>query len=261
MGIKQEAAVEEMFDQLSRHYLSSRQVPEISHEREVILRSISRALKYKRILDLGCGPGAFFDSLLDIGQEIHGIDISEKMIKVAQERLRDNPAKNRFHLKTGNAEKLDYPDAFFDAILAIGVLRYMSCWEGALSEIYRSLERGGVFACTFFYRFSPQWFSTVLFYRPLLPIISLLKGRSIKSMLLRIKSEPLPFSYRRFLKTLSALGFRDIEIRHSGFTYFPVDKLFPTLSSRLALRLGSMFHDSQIFGWLGSVCIVKALKS
>jgi ubiquinone/menaquinone biosynthesis C-methylase UbiE len=260
MRTKQEAAVEEMFDQLSENYLSGRQIPEIAHEREVILRSISGAHRYKRILDIGCGPGTFFEGLSNIGQEIYGIDISEKMIKVAQERLRDNPEKNRVHFKIGNAEKLDYPDSYFSAILAVGVLRYMSSWECALSEAYRSLERGGVFVCTFFYRFSPQWLSTVLFYRPLLPIISLLKGRSIKSLLLHIESEPLPFSYRRCLRTLSTLGFRNIETSHSGFTYFPVDKLFPTLSSRLAVRLGSMFRDSQILGWLGSVCIVKATK-
>jgi predicted TPR repeat methyltransferase len=53
----------------------------------VILDILGTASHYERILDIGCGPGTFFDGLLSIGQEIHGIDISEKMIKVAHERF------------------------------------------------------------------------------------------------------------------------------------------------------------------------------
>jgi ubiquinone/menaquinone biosynthesis C-methylase UbiE len=192
------------------------------------------------------------------GDDFQRIDV--KMIKITNERFQEHPAKNSFHIKGGNAAKLEYPDAFFDIILAIRVLLYTSCWESVLTEIHRSLKPTGVFVCTFFYRFSPQWFSTVLFYRPLLPIINLIKGRSIKSLLLRFKGEPLPFSYRKFVRALSNLGFRDIQVRHSEFTYFPFNRLFPTISSRLALKPESLLHDSRVFAWLCSVCMVKAMK-
>ncbi len=261
MWEKREAAVEKVFNLLSQDYFLSMQRPEISHEREVILDMLGTASQYEKILDIGCGPGTLFDALLGIGQEIHGLDISEKMIEVAGERFQNHPAKNRLHIAVGDATNLGNPDAFFDAILAVGVLRYMTRWETALAEIYRSLKRGGVFVCTFFYRFSPQWFSMVLLEKPLLPIISFIKGRSIKSLPTRLKAEPLPFSYRRFVQILSILGFRDLQIRHSGFTFFPFDRLFPLISSRLALKLESSLHDSSIFGWLGSICIVKAMKS
>lgn len=70
MGKQREVAVEEMFNQLSQDYLAGRQSPEISKEREVILNMLGAAPSNARILDIGCGPGTFFEGLLEKGRDI-----------------------------------------------------------------------------------------------------------------------------------------------------------------------------------------------
>ena len=150
----QESAVKKRFNHIADNYALKRDAPEIIRERERILNLIAGVTRYQRILDIGCGPGIFFDRLLDIGDEIHGIDISERMIELASERFEKHPERDRIHLKVGDASlKLDFPDAFFDLVLAIGVLRYMSSWESTLSEIRRISKPAGTLSATFFSAF------------------------------------------------------------------------------------------------------------
>ena len=131
--------------------------------------------------------------------------------------------------------------------------------KGDLSEVKRVLKPGGVVVLTFYYRFSLHWFSQIFLYRPLLPLILLLKRKPLRDCLLHYKAEPLPFSYRKFKKVFIEIGFKDLEVQHSGFTIFPINRLFPRLST-YSLKLESAFFNSNILGWLGSICIVKGIK-
>ncbi len=51
-----------------------------------------------------------------------------------------------------------------------------------------------------------------------------------------------------------------MEVQHSGFDVFPFNRLFPTTSRRLYLKLEASLFDSHKLGWLGSICIVKGVK-
>ncbi len=213
MRFEQKSVVKEWFNHIANGYASKRDIPEIIRERIRILSLIADFSRYeKRILDIGCGDGAFLDALLNIGGEIHAIDVSERMIELVHERFQGHPEGYRLHLDVGDFLTVEYPVDFFDLVLAIGVLRYMSSWEMALAKIRRILKPGGILVATFYYRFSPWWFSMCLLYRPILPIISLLRRRSFKSCLLRYDAEPLPFSYSKFMKLDSGKFSRNLEI-------------------------------------------------
>src|SRR5215471_191183 len=41
----------------------------------------------KRVLDAGCGPGAYTERLVDMGAEVIGIDSSPRMVDIANRRL------------------------------------------------------------------------------------------------------------------------------------------------------------------------------
>ena len=60
-----------------------------------------------RLLDVGIGPGRLLQELNDKipGMELHGLDISAAMLKIAAERLGE-----KAQLKLGNISKTDYPD-------------------------------------------------------------------------------------------------------------------------------------------------------
>ena len=253
-------AVEEVFDIDSRKYLSKHVTPENNREKQRILNLVSKKSKYHNVLDIGCGPGTISEDLLQISDHVWSIDISGDMINIANERFKETQFQDRVHFGVGNAEDLRFSDEYFDAIVCIGVLRYLNSWEKGLKEIYRVLKPNGVIVTTFYYRFSPHWLSMCFFYRPFLPLISLVRRRPLRDCLLKYKAEPLPFSYRKFKKLFSKSGFGRIQIQHSGFDIFPLNRLFPTLSTNIYLKAESLFFDSNKLGWLGSICIVKGVK-
>ena len=48
-------------------------------------------------LEIGCGPGRLMRPLSRHFAEIHGVDVSDEMIRLAQERLRDTPNAHAHH--------------------------------------------------------------------------------------------------------------------------------------------------------------------
>ena len=258
--LDRKTAVSEQFDRISKEYFSERLSPENIRERQRIFSLINCNVKYQHALDIGCGPGTIAEDMLKISEKVYGIDISEDMVKTAVEKFSHYRHKDRVFFEVGDAESLKFPDQYFDVVFCIGVLRYTSSWERAMQEIYRVLKPDGVVVVTFFYRFSPHWFSMSFLYRPLLPVIALAQKISLKACIAKYKAEPLPFSYRKFKKVFYTCGFREMELQHSGFTVFPVNRLFPKLSTNLYLKMESAFFKSSILGWLGSICIVKGTK-
>lgn len=257
---QRKSSVEEQFDRISGRYLSERSSPENIREKQRIFELVRREARFASVLDIGCGPGTITEDLLTISDHVWGIDISKDMIKTAVARFKDTQWRNRVEFSVGDAENLQFPNEYFDAVFSVGVLRYLRSWETGLREMYRVMKPDGVAVMTFFYRFSPHWFSSCFLRRPLLPLISLFMKRSLKGAFTLLKAEPLPFSYNKFRKVFAQTGFRDPEIRHSGFTVFPFDRLFPRLSTCVYLRAESAFFDSHKLGWLGSICIVKGVK-
>lgn len=260
MTEKRKSAVEEQFERDSGQYLSKHLIPEKIREKNRILDLVSETTKYQRVLDIGCGPGTISEDLLGISEKVWGIDISENMIKIARKRFNEIKPNSKIHFAVGDAEKLDFPENFFDVVFCLGVLRYLDSWEKGLQEIYRVLKPKGIVVFTFYYRFSPHWVSMYFFYRPLLPIISILKRRSLRDLIIKYKAEPLPFSYKKFRKVFANIGFTHLKTQHSGFDVFPLNRLFPKLSRTIYLKAESAFHDTDTLGWLGSICILKGQK-
>jgi ubiquinone/menaquinone biosynthesis C-methylase UbiE len=254
------SAVEAQFDKDSHQYLSKHLTPEKIREKDRILDLAKNKVKYQKVLDIGCGPGMISTDLLEISEQVWGIDISEDMINIARERFNATEFHSKIHFQVGDAEKLQFPDQYFDVVVCLGVFRYLDSREKGLQEIYRVLKPKGTVIITFYYKYSPHWCSMFFLYRPLLPLISLIKGRSLEDLKKKYKAEPLPFSYKRFRRLLTNSGFTHEKTLHSGFDIFPINRLFPALSRSIYLKAESGLHDSNKLGWLGSICIVKGLK-
>src|SRR5437660_5504587 len=58
-----------------------------------VLRLLTATLKrlrhHDKALEIGCGPGRLMRPLSRYFTEIHGVDVSDQMIRLAHERLRD----------------------------------------------------------------------------------------------------------------------------------------------------------------------------
>lgn len=95
----------------------------------------------KRLLDIGCGPGAIFS----IGYykkfrdtQVYGIDNLKKNIRRVKRRF---PAGI---FRYSPAEKLPFPDNYFDYILARHVLEHVDDVDKTLGEIKRVTKKGAI---------------------------------------------------------------------------------------------------------------------
>jgi len=97
-------------------------------------------LKGKKVLDLGCGNGKWAEHFLDFEPEsVTGIDISEEMIKRANERKRDNKLK----FMRGDLLNIPLGEDSMDVIFSRFSLCYVKDIEKAIHEIKRVLTFGG----------------------------------------------------------------------------------------------------------------------
>jgi phosphatidylethanolamine/phosphatidyl-N-methylethanolamine N-methyltransferase len=95
-----------------------------------------------RILDVGVGTGL---SLSDYSPSIKicGVDISEPMLRKAQQRVRGQKLGNVETLAVMDARNLAFKDASFDAVVAQYVITAVPDPEGALDDFVRVLKPGG----------------------------------------------------------------------------------------------------------------------
>jgi arsenite methyltransferase len=104
------------------------------------------------VLDVCCGTGsASLPAALAAGKTGHvtGIDIAEKMLDVAGSRSRLAGLTN-LEYRLGNAEKLDFPDGSFDAVICASSLHFFQDTPAVLGEWKRVLKPGGTIAFSSF---------------------------------------------------------------------------------------------------------------
>src|SRR5258707_3895969 len=95
-----------------------------------------------RILDVGVGTGL---SLSDYSPSTRlcGVDISEPMLRRAQQRVRALGLTNVETLAVMDAKNLAFPDSFFDAVVAQYVITAVPDPERTLDDFIRVLKPGG----------------------------------------------------------------------------------------------------------------------
>lgn len=135
-------SVRAYFDALSDEYAGTReQQRSFRAQRAVVLRMLEGT--QGRILDVGCGPALLAPGLLERGFEVWALDLSPEMIARGAARLAAHPQRHRVHLLVGDAERLAFPAAFFDAVVSMGTLEYLASYAPALAQMGRVLRPGG----------------------------------------------------------------------------------------------------------------------
>jgi Methylase involved in ubiquinone/menaquinone biosynthesis len=101
--------------------------------------TIMNPLEYESVLDVGCGTGALLDEVLNRKKvSIAGIDLSEKMLNIARQRL-----GQAADLKNGDSENLPWADNSFDMVLCTDSFHHYPNPGTVLCEIKRVLKPGG----------------------------------------------------------------------------------------------------------------------
>jgi demethylmenaquinone methyltransferase / 2-methoxy-6-polyprenyl-1,4-benzoquinol methylase len=96
-----------------------------------------------RALDVCCGTGDLAFALAQAGAEVTGLDFSEPMLAVANDRKTSAQSETgNPEFMTGDAQKLPFPDATFDVVTVGYGLRNLASWEAGLCEMVRVAKPG-----------------------------------------------------------------------------------------------------------------------
>lgn len=99
-----------------------------------------------RALEIGCGPGRLMKPLSRHFGEIHGVDVSDEMIRLARQRLAHIP---HAHVHATNGASLaQFADSSFDFVYSYAVFQHIPSRDVVLEymrEVRRVLKPGGFF--------------------------------------------------------------------------------------------------------------------
>jgi ubiquinone/menaquinone biosynthesis C-methylase UbiE len=110
-----------------------------------VAEEIVSRLKAGVILDLGTGPGYLPIEIVKKSSSISvdGIDLTWKLINMAQENATRAGVADRLHFEVGNAAKLRFEDSSYDMVVSTGMLHMLKDPVRVLRECYRVLKPGG----------------------------------------------------------------------------------------------------------------------
>jgi ubiquinone/menaquinone biosynthesis C-methylase UbiE len=170
------------------------------------------------LLDIGMGTGTFAIKCAKKGVKVIGIDISEKMLNVAQKNIESEGLKDWINVKHIPVVDLDecFSDNYFDKITAL--LSFSEFYEKeqdyALKHIHRILKDGGDFILVD--EFKPK--------------------KALKRIIYFIIRVPLAFI--TFLKSrLTTKPLKDFEERVKKFKFKIIDKQYYLLDTLVLFRL------------------------
>lgn len=101
---------------------------------------IAENLRGKRVLVPGCGFGEDAIRIAHLGAEVHASDLSPDLLEIARRRAERMGKSIQFEVMP--AERLAYPDDFFDAVFFNDILHHVDI-PPAVAETRRVLKPGG----------------------------------------------------------------------------------------------------------------------
>jgi len=134
---------EKFWDKQAENYAKDQQNIQLTDNKDFV-----STLKYLNIndtvLDYGCGAGIVSNAIADKVKEIQAIDISSKMIEVAERKAGE---LNIGNIKYTQATIFDerYQKESFNVILAFRILHMLEDIQAVMRRINELLKPGGVF--------------------------------------------------------------------------------------------------------------------
>jgi len=110
----------------------------------------------RRVLDLGCGTGAHAECLARLGYSVHGIDLSQAMVRSALERRARLPDEvaGRLSFEQGDVRDIRLRDKYDAVVSLFHVMSYQTSnpdLDAAFATAASHLRAGGVFLFDFWY--------------------------------------------------------------------------------------------------------------
>lgn len=109
------------------------------------LLELGGPMRRGRALEIGCGRGVGTELILELfgADSVDAFDLDPDMVARARRRLARHG--DRVRLWVGDAERIEAPDASYEAVFDFGIIHHVPAWRTALAEVFRVLRPGGRF--------------------------------------------------------------------------------------------------------------------
>ena len=139
--------IENLYDTVAKEYAEtfSGEHEKKPKDQEMLHRFSQEIGIRKPVWDFGCGPGQTTEYLKNLGIEISGLDLSEKILEQAK------TIHPEIHFQRGNILGLEFKNNSLAGVVAFYAIVHFTeeQVEIACREIYRVLEPGGIFLFTY----------------------------------------------------------------------------------------------------------------
>ena len=210
-----------MFNDIAPTYDKLNHILSLNFDKSWRRKSVKRLkkslanLSNPKILDVACGTA---DSTIQIAKsienaEICGIDISDGMLKIGEEKVKKLGLNDRIKFINSCAENIEFQDNTFAAVfVAFGVRNFSDRMKG-LAEILRVLKPKGtliVLELSEPQNVMIRWFYN-LYFKNILPFIGKhVSGNADAYRYLQQTVERFPMP-EDFMKMLESVGYQDIK--------------------------------------------------
>lgn len=139
--------VEQMFDRIAFRYDLLNRVLSFGIDKSWRKKALKKlkSLKPTSILDVATGTGdvAILEASTFPDAKITGLDLSRKMLDLAEKKVIQKNLNHRIHLIKGDSEALPFDEGIFDAVTVAFGVRNFENLEAGLKEMNRVLRPGG----------------------------------------------------------------------------------------------------------------------
>ncbi len=131
------------WDRMAKRYSKQPIADEATYQKKLqITREYFRP--EMEVLEIGCGTGLTAITHAPHVKHIHAIDISSKMIEIAQGKMGTQHVEN-VTFEQSSIDDLEVPDQSLDVVLGLSILHLLENTEQAIDKVYRMLKPGGIF--------------------------------------------------------------------------------------------------------------------
>jgi 2-polyprenyl-3-methyl-5-hydroxy-6-metoxy-1,4-benzoquinol methylase len=143
MEIKSMNRTQKFWDRMANNY--DRQV---NQDDDAAIKTIEKTKHYLKrshvVLDYACATGKFTFEFAGLVKDVQGLDISSKMIAVAQNNAAQRQIEN-IHFEQTTIFDERYTKEMFDVILAFNILHLVEDPQQVVERIFSLLKPGGFF--------------------------------------------------------------------------------------------------------------------
>jgi len=247
--------VQGIFDESAERYQRERESqPGFRRQSSWLVRTAGAAQGAK-LLEVGCGAGSLVAQVVGSGYHYFGCDLSPRMAAGARERALK--ARVTAGIACADAESLPFRTASVDLVIAVGVLEYLPRPLRFLEEAARVLRSGGRLLLSVPSSISPHALAGEAFDALPQRLRALLLRRDPRAPLQAVHSRPVRAGALR--RTLRQVGLTPSRGRFTHFVFFPLDRLWPWGSDRLAALLEPL-GGVPLASRLGAQILLEAVR-